>query len=150
MRITPMTEETLPAVAALEQECFSRPWSEAALRAELQNPHAVFLVAWLGDIAVGYTGMHHILDECEITNIAVATHHRRRGIASALLKEVRRYAQANGIIQVSLEVRAGNDGAIALYEAHGFTEGGRRKNYYSAPVEDALLFFWKRGKPDLR
>ena len=69
-------------------------------------------------------------------NIAVAEHCRRRGIARMLVEELIRRLDA---YQLSLEVRASNSPAIALYESLGFTQVGLRKNYYRKPKEDALI-----------
>ena len=86
--VIPMGQEHIAAVAALEQACFSAPWSAAALAEELDNPPAVFRVAVEGDTVLGYVGMHHVLDEGFITNVAVSPEARRRGVARALLADL--------------------------------------------------------------
>ena len=134
-----MSLATVQAVEALEQECFSNPWSLDALAEELSNPTAVFYVAELGGQVVGYAGMHHIIAEGYITNIAVAVHCRRRGVASALLDALLDYARQNDMQMLTLEVRPSNDSALALYTAFQFSQTGRRKNYYKGPTEDALI-----------
>lgn len=137
--IRDMDAGTLPAVAGLEQVCFSHPWSEDSLRGYLDNPRAVFRVALLDGQAVGYAGMLHILDEGHIANIAVAPAFRRLGVARSLLEDLLQYARREGMVSLLLEVRASNCAAIALYESMGFQAAGLRRGYYQSPTEDALL-----------
>ena len=138
-KLTPMTMEHVPLVAALERACFSRPWSEESLQAELWNDSAVVIVAEGEDGSVlGYAGLQTVLDEGYINNVAVDEKFRRQGIADELIKAFVRFGEAN-LAFLTLEVRASNAPAIALYAKHGFTEAGRRKNYYEAPKEDAVL-----------
>ena len=134
--IVPMTEAHVSAIAVLESLCFSDPWSEHALREELDNPCARFLVATENDAVVGYLGCHHIAGEGFIANVAVHPDHRRRGIARLLVQA----AQAEDISRLMLEVRASNTAAIALYRSLGFTEDGIRPRFYTHPTEDAVLY----------
>lgn len=138
-KLTPMTMEHIPQVAALERACFSRPWSEESLQSELWNDSAVIIVAEGEDGSVlGYAGLQTVLDEGYITNVAVDNTYRRQGIADELIAAFVRFGQAK-LAFLTLEVRASNAPAIALYAKHGFVEVGRRKNYYDDPKEDALL-----------
>ena len=137
--IAPMSEETLEAVAALEKACFTAPWSLKGLREELVNPMAFFIVALIDGQVAGYAGLHHVLDEGFIANVAVGESYRRRGVASALLEAFIAYAREHGLVLLTLEVRVGNTAAQALYQQYGFVEDGRRKDYYRHPTEDALL-----------
>lgn len=138
--IIPMTAEHLPAVAALEQVCFpADPWSEELFQAALDNPGASILLAVGEDGSLlGYAVLSVILDEGNLDNIAVAPGARRRGVADDLLDVLTGFGQDN-LTLLTLEVRASNAPAIALYKKHGFAAVGRRKNYYSAPREDAVL-----------
>ena len=137
--IVPMDRSHLEQVAALERECFSHPWTEAMLEEELYNPQASFLVAEDGEGGVlGYAGLHVVLDEGYIDNIAVEGPARKHGVASALLDVYCRFGAAN-LAFLTLEVRASNAPAIALYKKYGFQEVGLRPNFYSAPREDALI-----------
>lgn len=140
--IVPMHPDHLDSLADLESLAFSTPWSYDALAEELQNPLAVFLVAEDVDAesAVGYLGMHHILDEGFITNIAVHPAYRRQGIARALIREAQDYAEAHNLTRLTLEVRASNAPAIALYEGMGFTYDGIRPGFYDSPKEDAAIY----------
>lgn len=138
-RLVPMKAELIPAIAEIERLCFSQPWSENALHEELFNDTACFIAAVTetGDV-VGYAGLHCVLDEGYIDNVAVRPEYRRQGVAGELLRAFLRFGAAK-LAFLTLEVRASNAPAIALYAKHGFREVGRRKNYYSAPTEDALL-----------
>ena len=140
MQIVSMTAAHVPALAALERTCFSDPWSEAGLGEELTNPHAVFRVAVEGDAVLGYVGMHHLLDEGFITNVAVDPAARRRGVARALLADLTAYGTAHGLYRITLEVRVGNTPAIALYEGLGYTRDGVRPGFYRDPTEDAAIY----------
>ena len=136
IEITRMNESHVCAVAELEKQNFSEPWSENSVRGELTTALALWLVALDGDEIVGYVGSQTVLGEADMMNIAVAHSHRRQGIAKALVEELIRQLDAN---MLTLEVRASNEGAIALYESLGFRQVGLRKNYYRKPKEDALI-----------
>ena len=109
------------------------------LEEELFNPQAGFLVAEddEGNI-LGYAGLHVILDEGYIDNIAVEPDARRHGVASALLDVYCRFGATN-LSFLTLEVRASNVPAIRLYEKHGFQQVGLRPGYYQLPREDAVI-----------
>jgi len=146
--IVPMDRSHLSQIAALERECFSSPWTEDMLAEELCNPQASFIVAQRADGAVlGYAGLHVVLDEGYIANVAVRPDCRQQGIASALLNVFLRFARGSGLAFLTLEVRASNDPAIQLYMKHGFAQVGRRKNYYTKPDEDAILMTLKFAPP---
>jgi len=87
---------------------------------------------------IGFITARVAADEMEILNLAVAPDQRRRGAASALLRAATAWGLANEARRGFLEVRASNLAAIRFYEMAGFTETGRRTNYYASPVEDAL------------
>jgi ribosomal-protein-alanine N-acetyltransferase len=134
-----MTAEHIDQVAALERACFSHPWSREALTEELWNEAAVILVAEGEDGTVlGYAGLQTVLDEGYLNNVAVDPRFRRQGVADQLLAAFVRFGREK-LAFLTLEVRASNAPAIALYAKHGFGEVGRRKNYYDDPQEDAVL-----------
>ena len=137
MTVVPMAERHLAALAEIEKACFHAPWSESMLREELDK--GIFLVAERDGQAVGYVGCQTVLDEGYITNVAVSPDARRQGIARALIAKLTDEARAAGLAFVTLEVRASNAPAIALYEGAGFVRVGVRKNFYTAPAEDAVL-----------
>ena len=111
-----------------------------ALAEELDNPHAVFRVAVEGDSLLGYVGMHHLVDEGFITNVAVSPAARRRGVARALLAHLADYGRAHTLYRVTLEVRVGNTPARTLYESEGYTLDGIRPGFYRDPAEDAAIY----------
>ncbi len=137
IRIVPFCAAHIQAVAKIERACFAEPWTEAGLREELDNPCARFLVAQEGGAVCGYISCHAVLDEGYIANVAVHPDCRRRGIARALIRTL--LAQSDDLAFVTLEVRAGNQPAIALYTGCGFVPVGTRKRFYTNPTEDALL-----------
>lgn len=139
MIIEAMAERHIAEIAAIERACFHEPWSENGLREELESESNLFLAAVEQDEVIGYVGCQTVLDEGYITNVAVAPAHRRKGVAAKLLAELRARAEAKELSFVTLEVRASNIPAITLYEAAGYVPVGTRKNFYSAPREDALL-----------
>ena len=139
MRIEKMTADCLNAVAALEEECFSHPWSKQSLSESLENENSVFLVAVEDGKIVGYVGMEVIVDEGYIFNVAVSADYRRRGVGYALVRELVTYGMKNSLCFITLEVRQSNAAAISLYSKFGFIRAGERKNYYSAPEENAVL-----------
>ena len=137
--ILPMQEAHVSQIAALEAQCFSLPWTRELMENELRNPLSLWLVAVVGDEVAGYVGSQQVMDEADVMNLAVAPAFRRRGIGSALLAALERQLTAHGAVWLTLEVRASNEGAIALYEGRGYRQAGRRPRYYSRPVEDALI-----------
>ena len=136
IEIVRMNESHVAAVAELEKQNFSEPWPDIAVRGELTNKLSLWLVAQEDGAVVGYVGSQTVLQEADMMNIAVADTHRRRGIARMLVEELIRQLDA---YQLTLEVRASNAPAIALYEALGFHQVGLRRNYYRNPKEDALI-----------
>lgn len=135
--IVPLAEKHIAQAAVIERACFSLPWSAEMLKEELSNPPAMYFAATFGDALAGYIGAHVILGEGYITNVAVHPDFRRRGVASMLLERLER--ECRGAEFLSLEVRASNEAAIALYSRRGFSTAGVRKNYYELPREDALI-----------
>ena len=126
-------------IAELEKICFSDPWSERSIASELDNKLAFWLVATEGENVAGYIGSQTVMDETDMMNVAVHPDFRRRGIAEALVNGLVDGLKTQGSHCLTLEVRASNAPAIALYEKLGFSEIGRRKNYYRNPREDALI-----------
>lgn len=139
IKIEPMTEDDVASVAETEKECFSSPWSENAVRQELDNKNAVFFTAKLMGETVGYMGMHIVLDECYVANVAVKNDQRRKGIGRKLLKYAEERAVEKGCSFISLEVRVSNESAIALYSSENYKKVGERKNFYHDPTENALI-----------
>lgn len=147
LRIEKMCANHIEEIVEIEKLCFSRPWSYEALAEELSNPLAVFFVAVIGSRVVGYAGMHHIIDEGYITNIAVHPDFRRNGIATALVEKLDAYAKKECLSMLTLEVRQSNAAAINIYKRAGFDSEGLRKGFYDAPKENAVIMtkYYKRG-----
>ena len=134
-----MNPSHVEQIAGLETICFHDPWSEQSIAGELKNTLSLWLVAVEDDRVIGYVGSQTVLGWTDIMNVAVHPDHRRRGVAEALIRALMERLRQNKCESLTLEVRASNAGAIALYEKLGFTEVGRRKNYYRNPKEDALI-----------
>ncbi len=129
----------IPAIAELERECFSNPWSERSISDTMERGDNIFLVAKVCDEVAGYIGLYYVLDEGYITNVAVSGKFRRRGIARALIGALIGKAQEVPLSFVTLEVRCRNTAAIKLYENMGFVEVGIRPRFYRDPDDDARL-----------
>ena len=139
MELIKMDECHVAQVAALEAICFRDPWSEKSVASELSNPLSHWLVAVDGDAVLGYIGSQTVMDESDMMNVAVSPAHRRKGIAKALVLALADDLREKGCCKLTLEVRASNASAIALYERLDFKQIGLRKNYYRNPKEDALI-----------
>lgn len=137
--IVPMTEAHVPAIAELEKICFNDPWPDQSIRSELTNPLSLWLVAEAEGKVVGYVGSQTVLDESDVMNAAVAPDYRRKGLASRLFLTLEDLLKEKSVHSLTLEVRASNEGAQALYEGLGYVQVGRRPNYYHNPKEDALI-----------
>ena len=139
MKIIAMNASHVDAVAELEKQCFSQPWSRNSVASELENPLALWLIAVEGEQVLGYVGSLSVLDEADMMNLAVAEAARRQGIAGALVRELICRLKEKGIRCLTLEVRASNNPAQKLYASLGFVQTGRRPRYYVKPTEDALI-----------
>lgn len=139
VKLSPMTKADVSSVAEIERECFSAPWSEKGIESELENPNARFFTARLFGQVAGYLGMHIVLDECYIANIAVKKAFRRQGVAKALLELGEERARQENCSFISLEVRVSNEAARELYHSRGYISQGERKDFYSEPKENALI-----------
>ena len=139
MMIETMKSSHVAQIAQLEKICFSDPWSENSIASELENKLAFWLVAVEGETVAGYIGSQTVVGETDMMNVAVHPDFRRRGIAEALISTLIDNLKQMESHCLTLEVRASNGPAIALYEKLGFSEIGRRKNYYRNPREDALI-----------
>lgn len=140
IQIVRMAFEHIAAIAAIEAECFSAPWSEKALTEELNVPTAIFITALSDGIVAGYMGMHHLGDVGYICNIAVSSNYRRIGVASVLLNAQINYARKHALSEITLEVRTSNEAARRLYEKFGFEQLGTRPNFYNNPKENAEIY----------
>lgn len=138
MEIVKMTYDHTPAVAEIEKQCFSKPWSKQALDDTVENPGAVFLVAMENGLIAGYGGMHFVLGEFYIDNIAVDKSKRNKGIGTAIIEALENCARKKGGEFITLEVRTSNK-AANLYKRLGFEQEGLRRGFYQNPKEDGLI-----------
>ena len=143
LQIAELCREDLDQVSEIETECFSIPWSKKALEEVLDNPRAFYITAKEEGNVIGYCGAYVILDEGDINQVAVTSPYRGRGVGRKMMHALLERLEQAGAKAVTLEVRAGNRPAIALYESLGFQTEGIRRNFYDKPVEDALIM-WKR------
>ena len=139
MMITNMTSEHVAQVAELEAICFRDPWSEKSVASELINPLSLWLVALDGERVAGYVGSQSVMGESDMMNVAVHPDYRRQGIAEKLCVALVNALKEKGNHCLTLEVRASNEPAKALYVKLGFVQVGLRKNYYRNPKEDAWI-----------
>lgn len=138
-RIRAMESADLPRVMEVERLAYTMPWTEATFRGLLRRRDADLFVAEMDGLIAGYAVFWAVLDQGELGNVASAPEFRRRGVARALIDAVLARAAERGVREVFLEVRISNAGARRLYESYGFKEVGRRRNYYTEPMEDALV-----------
>ena len=140
MLIRPAEAWDIPAIHDIEQKCFSTPWGREGIESELAYENGRMLVAEEENRAVGYVSLRFVLDEGYLNNIAVLPDWQRRGIGRALLNALKDEACELGLSFLTLEVRAGNEPAKALYRSLGYEMTGRRRRFYRYPEEDALLY----------
>lgn len=137
-----MQTEDLTEVCRIEKENFSLPWSEKSFLESMERKDTVFLTALIGEEVAGYIGCYCIAGTGEITNVAVKSTHRRKGIGRMLLEKLYEEGAALETCEFFLEVRESNEAAIALYSRQGFAKEGIRKNFYEKPIENAVIM-WK-------
>ena len=129
----------LDSLTELEKTCFSVPWSRKLFENDISNKNAYYVLAVFNGKVIGYCGLYKVLDEADITNIAVHPEFRRQGLAGRILENIIKYCELNKISKITLEVRKSNINAINLYTKKGFIVVGERKNYYSDNHETAIL-----------
>jgi [ribosomal protein S18]-alanine N-acetyltransferase len=141
-RVEPLAGATdLDGVLAIEDASFTNPTTRAWYEAELQRPDVckVFVVRTEDLPVAGFAAYWRVVDEMHINNLAIHPAMRERGLGRLLLRETLSAAHVMGIRRATLEVRRSNAPALRLYEGAGFKLMGVRPNYYSHPVEDALV-----------
>ncbi|WP_332696760.1 ribosomal protein S18-alanine N-acetyltransferase [Halalkalibacter lacteus] len=137
-----MTLEDVEAVVDVERDAFSIPWDPAIFINELtSNQFAQYLVYEVEDNIIGYCGLWVVMDEAQVTNIAIHSRSRGQGHGERLLRYVKAFLVQMGVSKLSLEVRVSNTVAQKLYRKMGFVEGGIRKKYYADNLEDALVMW---------
>ena len=139
MTFREMLVEDLDQVMEIENDLISPPWTrEGFFTFLLKDENMFFVVEEKGQI-LGYCSMQTVLDEGDILNVAVTRDRQKEGIGYFLVDSMLMLAAARGIHIVHLEVRESNGSARRLYQRLGFKEDGFLKNYYTEPVENAVL-----------
>lgn len=134
-----MQPEHVAAVAEMERQCFSDPWSEKSVASELDNPLSLWLIAEADGVVAGYVGSQTVLDSADMMNLAVSQDFRRQGIGEQLVNSLTEALAEKGVKTLLLEVRISNEPAKQLYQKLGFEIVGKRPRYYEKPREDALI-----------
>jgi ribosomal-protein-alanine N-acetyltransferase len=138
-RIRKLTYSDLPSVLSIERRSFTTPWSLAMFVLELSKPSGICLAASHESGLAGYLVCSRYADVWHLMNIAISPDHRRRGIATTLMRSM--FDAAGPDARYTLEVRTSNDEAIAMYRSFGFRAAGRRRRYYHDNGEDALIMW---------
>lgn len=138
-----MRREDMAEVMAVERAAYSQGWPPTAFERELtQNAMARYIVlrkAGSDDAIAGFAGLWLMVDEAHVVTVAVLPEERRLGLGRALVHGLIHVALTHGMSSATLEVRASNEPARALYRSYGFYEVGERKRYYSDNREDAII-----------
>ena len=137
--IRPATKSDIPGIIGIEKVSFSEPWDEKLFLDAIDSEDKYPFVAQIGKSIIGYIVFENVLDEGHITNLAVGKDHQGKGIATELVSAALDLAKSLKIKEIFLEVREPNEAARKLYSKFGFEQIGRRKKYYSAANEDALI-----------
>ncbi|NEO49457.1 MAG: ribosomal protein S18-alanine N-acetyltransferase [Moorea sp. SIO4A3] len=165
LKLKPLKAEHLSAAVALDQLCFGGLWTRSGYERELDSPNSQLLVleappkggkketllegtgvpiTSLPNCLVGLGCFWSILEEAHIIILAVHPDYQRQGLGQLLLYSLLKEAKQRNLKWATLEVKPSNQAALALYQKFGFTEAGRRKNYYKDTGEDALIL-WRGG-----
>jgi len=136
-----MLARDIDEIHDIEVEAFSMPWSYEAIKSELYNEKAIYIVAEIDGKVRGYAGLWQVIEEGYITNIAVDQRFRQKGIGCKLIKNLEELGKSKGIERFTLEVRESNEAALGLYGKLGFKASGKRKDFYERPKEDAIIMW---------
>ena len=131
--------EDSAAVAEMEQQIFSDPWSEKSVMETVQQKQSVCFAAEKAGHLLGYLLAYHAADEAEIARIAVQKEARRQGAAGKLMQALEHYCEEHKMEKLLLDVRESNEAARSFYTKNGFVEDGIRQGFYVNPSEDAVL-----------
>lgn len=139
LSITMMDKDDIDEILEISSKSFHISWSRNSYENELINPNATYFIAKFDNKVIGFAGTWIILDESQITNIAVDPNFRNNKVASKLLETLILYCSKKGCTSFTLEVRENNEPAKNLYMNHGFKIEGLRKGYYQDNKENALI-----------
>lgn len=134
-----LSKEYIDDITKLDSLCFEDKWSRALFENELASPNSYCIIALLDNRLIAYCNLTSVLDEADITKIAVHPEFRRQGIGARLLDMVFMYCKEHGINIINLELRESNISALRLYEQKGFKTVGERKKYYNNKETAVLM-----------
>lgn len=140
-QVREMRREDIDQVHEIEQQVFSMPWSREDFVQSLKDPKNLYLVMDCDGVIAGYCGLWSVLDEGQITNVAVQSTFRNQGIGGVLVRELLKKGKERGLTAFTLEVRESNKYAVQLYKRCGFEEVGIRPNFYEKPTENAVIMW---------
>ena len=144
IRVRPMTAEDIEDAYALEKTNLGKEaWTKKQLMDAMTRDDTIYLVAEMAGRIVGLCGLQNISGDGEITNVSVSGDVRQQGCGYKMLRQLIERGYGIGVKDYTLEVRAGNAPAIALYEKLGFRSEGTRPGFYDEPKDDAIIY-WKR------
>lgn len=139
LNIRKAEERDVEAITMLEHVSIPNPWSREMIRKDIvENKMSNYIIAEIDGTPAGFIGFMCVVEQCEITNVAVNPFMREQHIGTVLVKTMLDASIKAGIKHFHLEVRASNEAAIKLYKNCGFEQGGVRREYYS-DGEDAIL-----------
>ena len=142
IHIRKMKYSDINHVMEVEKSSFTSPWTKEIFYQEIEkNSHAHYFVVESNEQVIGYAGMWIVVDDAQITNIAIKPDYRGFRIGERLFQHIYQHAIQNGVKRLSLEVRASNYVAQRLYRKFGLVPGGIRKNYYTDNQEDAIIMW---------
>jgi ribosomal-protein-alanine N-acetyltransferase len=142
--VAPMRTKDLRGVLEIEEAVFPQPWSHRLFVEELnQRKSRAYRAAWVGSTIVGFAGQMLVDDESHVNNIAVRPAWQGRSLGLVLMLDLVHTALGRGARHLTLEVRVGNEPALALYRRFGMAPVGVRPNYYPVTGDDALIM-WVR------
>lgn len=139
-----MTEEYLNDVLKINNSSFTSPLSLDSIKSEFNDSAYKYIVLrdTYKNIIIGYASLWFMLDEADITNIAILKEFRGNGYSNILMDKIINICKNKSIPNLTLEVRENNISAIKLYEKYGFTKEGFRKNYYGPNISGIIM--WKK------
>ncbi|MCA1323491.1 ribosomal protein S18-alanine N-acetyltransferase [Herbaspirillum sp. alder98] len=132
LELAPMTVDEVDAVVAIENAVYSHPWTRGNFLDSLYSGYQAYTLRDGQGSLLGYFLVMQAVDEAHLLNISVAQAHQHQGLGRLLLWRAGIVARQLGMQRMLLEVRESNGHAFKVYQRYGFTEIGRRKNYYPA------------------
>lgn len=137
-----MTLDDIDQVLEIEKHTFSMPWTRRDFETAVNNPKDLYLVVDKDGEIIGYCGLWAVLEEGQITNVAVKGDYRHQGIGRRMLEVLLYKGEQRGITGFTLEVRESNIAAYTLYKRLGFGVEGVRPGFYDKPKENAIIMWY--------